>query len=67
MRQLKKGEAQVGMTAFYKKMDGTETPFRIEGIQDRGTYDHLSVRQQTKSGKLMSKVTTTGHDELWIA
>jgi hypothetical protein len=66
MRHLNKGEAKVGMTAFYKKMDGTETPLQIMQVQDRGSYDYLSVRQQTKSGKLMNKTTTTGHDELWI-
>jgi hypothetical protein len=66
MRQLRKGEAQIGMVAFYKTTGGDFVPVEIGFIQDRGTYDFLEVRKKTKSGKTLKGFGTMGQDDLWL-
>jgi len=66
MRQLQKGEARPGMDVFFKTMEGNMIPHKILDIQDRGTYDLLSVSKLTKSGKVLRGVSTSGNDDFWF-
>jgi len=66
MRPVKKGESQIGMNAFYKTTKGVFIPMQIGSVQNRGSYDFLTVREVTKSGKILKKIGTLGNYDLWL-
>jgi hypothetical protein len=65
-RTLKKGEARIGMDAFFRTTKGEYMPHRVVRVSDRGSYDQLTVSKVSKSGKTHKKQTTCGNNDLWI-